>query len=251
MRYAEGAGGERASAAAWEGRVQDVVEKHVASDVPIGALVPALAALVEEALGEQSLEVHRADGYRLGEESARERITALETAQMREIERLQTALRETRAEIAEYEGMEGRCSVGHNKRLTYTIQENITGCVACERDEALTALREREGESARLRVALIEIEGKLLYSSPMECPRCAAESGDCECLPTCETRSDNHAAALVLTRAALAAPTNPMPESPRLGETPAQRIAWLERKCEWYQREVDRLAAPANREEKT
>ncbi len=45
------------------------------------------------------------------------------------------------AELAEYEGIEGRCPKGHNKKFTYEL-EGQTGCVVCEND-SLTAENER------------------------------------------------------------------------------------------------------------
>jgi hypothetical protein len=74
-------------------------------------------------------------------------------------------------------------------------------------DMLLLVLHGRQQEIERLREALKEIEGKLLYSEPMLCARCfdAHGAGDCECRPTCDTRSNNHTAALVLVHAALRA----------------------------------------------
>lgn len=38
-------------------------------------------------------------------------------------------------ELAESEGVEGRCAIGHNKKFTYELGGE-TGCVACEREKA-------------------------------------------------------------------------------------------------------------------
>jgi len=46
------------------------------------------------------------------------------------------------AELESYEGMEGRCPVGHNKRFTYDEEQTGRGCVACERDTAISELAE-------------------------------------------------------------------------------------------------------------
>ena len=51
------------------------------------------------------------------------------------VESLAAALAESRREVARYEGTEGRCPVGHNKRFTYQLSGAI-GCVACDRDKA-------------------------------------------------------------------------------------------------------------------
>jgi hypothetical protein len=59
-------------------------------------------------------------------------------------------------ELAEYEGVDGRCPIGHNKKFTYSLQGQI-GCVACERDAAkaevaalTTARDEAMGQVERL-----------------------------------------------------------------------------------------------------
>lgn len=56
---------------------------------------------------------------------------------------LRAQLSEAQRQLAEYEGIEGRCSMGHNKKFTYEL-DGRTGCVACERDEA-----QRENERLR------------------------------------------------------------------------------------------------------
>lgn len=62
--------------------------------------------------------------------------------------------KQAQGELAKYEGDEGRCSVGHNKRFTYDEPEPIgKGCVACERDAAIDRAEQAE---ARVR----ELEGR-------------------------------------------------------------------------------------------
>ena len=67
-----------------------------------------------------------------------------------DVESERTARLDAEGALAEYEGIEGRCAVGHNKRLTYLLEGRV-GCVACERDAAETALA---GVRAALRGAL-------------------------------------------------------------------------------------------------
>jgi len=57
----------------------------------------------------------------------------------RERDSFRTESEQLKIEIEEYYGVEGRCSVGHNKRLTSTLAGQPV-CVACERDAAREAL---------------------------------------------------------------------------------------------------------------
>ena len=98
-----------------------------------------------------------------------------------DVESERTARLDAEGALAEYEGIEGRCAVGHNKRLTYLLEGRV-GCVACERDAAETAL-------AGVREALRKAEG-VVRSAAMD----AARDGWIERMHACRALADECAA---------------------------------------------------------
>lgn len=61
-----------------------------------------------------------------------------------------------RSALADYEGTDGRCPEGHNKRFTYdmTTIGGEVGCVCCEREDALATLADERRHADALLNAL-------------------------------------------------------------------------------------------------
>lgn len=69
--------------------------------------------------------------------------------------RMEELQEELKQEIAENDGVEGRCKVGHHKKFSYMLNEKA-GCVACERDQAASMV-----EELRLQLATAQKAAKL------------------------------------------------------------------------------------------
>jgi hypothetical protein len=109
---------------------QEVISKHCTT-------IPAANEEVERLRSEiaRAMAIPQPNMPESGLEDACRQLKQAYVSERDNAETADKLLTEAQVELAEYEGIEGRCPNGHNKKFTYDLNGSV-GCVVCEKDEA-------------------------------------------------------------------------------------------------------------------